>query len=126
EAPPREVADVEGQPPFPDDAAWDAEKEVLFAGSDAMGCKTKVKDSWFRASCAGKATFVAVEVEAGRRPTQTTAEIADGKLSIVTPYVEETDFVAHLTLDGAGERWMRVRWPKGKRPLQVGSVSETR
>jgi hypothetical protein len=122
-APP--LLDVEGQPPIPEDAAWDAEKEVLFKGSDALGCKTKVKDAWFRAVCQGKVTIQSVDVERGRRPTQTTAELKDGKLVIQTPYVENTDFVARIAIDG-GERFLKLRWAPGKRPYEVGQVTETR
>ena len=124
-APTEQLLDVEGQAPVPDDAAWDAEREVLFKGSDALGCKTKIKDGWFRAVCQGKVGLQSIEVERGRRPTQTTTELKDGRLMVQTPYVESTDFVARIVTDG-GERFFRLEWRPGKRPFEVGRITETR
>lgn len=122
---PKEIDDVEGQPPVPDDAAWDTEKEALVPGSDALGCKTKVKDGWFRARCGGKVTFTAVEVERERHKTQTVATVTDGKLEILTPYVENTSFRAAITYEG-GTKFFKLTWRPGKRPLEVGRFDADR
>lgn len=122
---PKEIDDVADQPPVPSDDAWKLEKQVLVSGSDALGCETKVKDQWFRASCEGKVAFTTAEVERERRKTQTRAEVTDGKLLILTPYVESTDFRVKLVFQG-GERFLKLRWPSGKRPLEVGKLTDSR
>ena len=125
EAEPKEIDDVADQPPEPSEDAWKAERQALVAGSDAIGCETKLKDQWFRARCEGKVEFASADVERERRKTQTRVEVADGKLTIVTPYVEGTDLRAKFSFKG-GERYLKLRWPKGKRPLEVAKITETR
>lgn len=122
---PKTIDDVVDQPPAPSDDAWKAEKQVLVSGSDALGCETKLKDQWFRASCEGKVAFTAAVVEREGRKTQTKVEVSDGKLSMLTPYVEKTDFRVKVTFAG-GERFFKLRWPAGKRPLEVGKFSDSR
>ncbi len=122
---PKQIDDVVDQPPAPSDDAWKTEKQVLVSGSDALGCETKLKDQWFRASCEGKVSFTAAEVEREGRKTQTKVEVSDGKLSILTPYVEKTDFRVKVTFQG-GERFFKLRWSPGKRPLEVGKFSDSR
>lgn len=120
-----ELPDVEGMPPVPSDEAWAAEKEALVTGSDALGCKTKVKDSWFSARCSGKVVFRGVAVEVGKHKTQTHAEIVDGELRVLTPFVEDTDFRARITLADGAQRLSLV-WRKGKRPLEIGRFTDAR
>jgi hypothetical protein len=107
------------------DEAWAKEKEVLVTGSDAIGCKTKVKDDWFWASCKGAVAIRTVDVLVGKHKTQTHADVVGDELRIVTPYVEGTEFLAHVGLD-AGQRYLRITWRKGKRPFEVGRITESR
>jgi hypothetical protein len=117
--------DVEGMAPIPSDEAWAAEKDIVVTGSSALGCKTRLKDRWFWLRCEGKVVFSAVEVERGKRATQTKATVEKGTVTLVTPYVEETDLRAKLTFEG-GEKFLHLRWPKGKQPFQVATVDGTR
>ncbi len=122
---PKELPDIPDHPPPPAEEAWAAEREVMASGSDALGCKTKLKDSWFYARCEGKVTFTSVDVERGRHATQTTAVVKDGTVMLLTPYVEGTDLRARLVFDG-GERFLKLRWPAGKRPYEVAKITEAR
>jgi hypothetical protein len=122
-AEPVDIPDVDGQPPFPADDIWAAEKEVLVTGSDSLGCKTKVKDSWFWARCSGKGTISSVKVESGKHKTQTRAEVVDGELRVQTPYVEGTSFRARIS-GGSTDHFMNVTWAKGKRPFEVGRITD--
>lgn len=115
----RVLDDVEGLSPPPDEATWAAEKSALVTGSDALGCVTKVSGSWFWMKCGGKVEIRGVEVEKGRRKTQTTTTFADGVATVLTPYVEETDLRVRLDVTD-GPRFLKVRWGKGKRPFEVG------
>jgi hypothetical protein len=122
----RGVPDVEGIAAAPTEEAWLAEKkEALVSGSGAIGCKTKVIEPWFWMRCEGKTKMLTLEVEKGRRATQTKASVAEGTAALLTPFVEGTDLRAKLTYEG-GERFLKLRWLKGKRPFQVGTVVETR
>jgi hypothetical protein len=121
---PAEIADIAGHPAAPDDAAWDAEKETMVGGSDALGCKTKLKDGWFRAVCEGKVKFTEVVVEKGKHATQTVAKVEDGKATLVTPYVDGTFARARFVSD-AGTRYLKLHWPGGKkRPYEVATFTE--
>lgn len=106
----------------PSDADWDAAKEVNVSGSGALGCQTKVIEPWFRMTCEGKGAFSSVEVEKGRRATQTQASVVDGKLSFLTPYVEESSARVKL-VRANGTHYLRIAWGKGKRPIQVGAIT---
>jgi hypothetical protein len=118
----RGVPDVDGITPPPTEEAWLAEKkEALVSGSGAIGCKTKVMEPWFWMRCEGKSKMLTVEVEKGRRATQTKSTVAEGTAALLTPFVEGTELRAKLTYEG-GERFLKLRWPKGKRPFQVGTV----
>lgn len=123
--PPVEIADVEGIEVRPADDAWASQKEALVKGSDAIGCKTRTIDHWFRAECSGKVTFSSVTITRGKRATQTEAKVEGGRFTLVTPYVEGTDLRAEVVSDG-GKRWFSLAWPTGKRPLEIGRFSETR
>lgn len=113
------LEDVEGLAPPPDEATLTAERSALVTGSDALGCVTKVSGPWFWMKCGGKVEIQAIEVEKGRRKTQTTTTFADGVATLLTPYVEETDLRVRLEV-ADGPRFLKVRWPKGKRPFEVG------
>jgi outer membrane protein OmpA-like peptidoglycan-associated protein len=103
EADAKGVDDVTGLAPPLDDAGWDAAKSALVTGSDALGCTTKVAPDWFFMRCGGKVEVRGIEVEKGRRHTQTKATFADGVATLLTPYVEGTDSVAlSLSLGGFG------------------------
>ncbi len=117
--------DVAGIEALPADDVWAAEREVNVSGSDALGCKTKVKDSWFWMRCEGKAAITAIEVEKGKRATQTTATVEGGVVKLTTPYVEETDLRAKLVTAG-GDRFLKLKWLKGKRPAAAGSIGDSR
>lgn len=119
------LPDVEGLPAVPADEAFDKEKEVLVTGSGALGCKTKLVDSWFWMRCEGKVQFTGIEIEKGKRQTQTKASVEGGVGKLLVPYVEETNLRAKLAYEG-GEKWLKLRWPKGKQPFQVGKVEDTR
>jgi len=119
------LPDVEGLAPAPADDVWAAEKEVLVSGSGALGCKTKLKDSWFWMVCEGKMKFTALEIEKGKRQTQTKVNVDNGAAKVLVPYVEETNMRVKLAYEG-GEQFLKLKWPKGKRPFQVGTVGETR
>jgi hypothetical protein len=121
----RGLPDVEGLAPAPAEDVWLTQKEVVVSGSDALGCKTKAMDSWFWMRCDGKVKVTGVEVEKGRRATQTKAAAEEGAAKLLTPYVEGTDFRAKIVFEG-GERFLKLRWPAGKRPYQAGTLSETR
>ncbi len=118
------LEDVEGLPAAPDEATWAAEKSALVTGSDALDCNTKVSGSWFWMKCGGKVEIRGVEVEKGRRKTQTTTTFTEGVATVLTPYVEETDLRVRIDV-ADGPRFLKVRWAKGKRPYEVGRfVSE--
>ncbi|MDI1432876.1 hypothetical protein [Polyangium sorediatum] len=119
------LPDVEGLAAAPADEALAAEKEVLVTGSGAVGCKTKIVESWFWMRCEGKVKITALDIERGRRQTQTKASAEEGVGKLLVPYVEGTDLRAKLTFEG-GEKFLKLRWPKGKRPFQVGTIGETR
>lgn len=119
------LSDVEGISAPPTDEAFANEKEVLVSGSGALGCKTKILDSWFWMRCEGKAKFTGIEIEKGKRQTQTKASVEEGVGKLLVPYVEETNLRAKLIFEG-GEKFLKLKWPKGKRPFQVGKVDETR
>ncbi len=120
------LADVEGQAAAPADEAFVAEKkEVLVTGSGAVGCKTKILESWFWMRCEGKVKITGLDIERGRRQTQTKASAEEGLGKLLVPFVEGTDLRAKITFEG-GEKFLKLRWPKGKRPFQVGTVGETR
>lgn len=115
---PIEIPDIAGHPEPPTEEQWSAEREVMASGSDALGCKTRVKDGWFRARCEGKVAFTEAAPLRGKHATQTKLDVASGALLVLTPYVEGTDFQARLTHDG-GRKVLHLRWPKGKRPYEV-------
>jgi hypothetical protein len=119
------LPDVEGLAAVPADEAFDKEKEVLVSGSGAVGCKTKILESWFWMRCEGKVKFTGMDIEKGKRQTQTKASVDAGVGKLVVPYVEETNMRVKLAYEG-GEKFLKLRWPKGKRPFQVGKVEETR
>lgn len=125
EADAKEVDDVAGLSEPPNEAGWDAAKSALVTGSDALGCTTKIAPDWFFMRCGGKVEVRGLEVEKGRRKTQTKATFADGVATLLTPYVEGTDLRLRLDLaDGA--RFLVVRWAPGKKPFEVGRFSEKR
>ena len=119
------LPDVEGLAAPPADEAFAHEKEVFVSGSGALGCKTKIIENWFWMHCEGKVKFSAIEIEKGKRQTQTKASVEDGVGKLLVPYVEETSLRAKLSYEG-GEKFFKLKWPKGKRPFQVGKVDETR
>lgn len=119
------LEDVPDLAAAPADDKWDAEKEVNVAGSGALGCKTKVIDSWFWMRCEGKVKFSAVDIEKGRRKTQTKASAEEGAAKLLVPYVEGTNLRAKLTYEG-GEKFLKLQWLHAKRPLQVGSFVDAR
>jgi len=119
------LPDVEGLAPTPADDAFAAEKEVLVTGSGAVGCKTKIVESWFWMRCEGKVKITGLDIEKGRRQTQTKSSAEEGVGKLLAPYVEGTDLRAKITYEG-GEKFLRLRWPKGKRPFQVGIIGEAR
>lgn len=119
------LPDVEGLAAAPADEAFANEKEVLVSGSGALGCKTKIVESWFWMRCEGKVKFTGIEIEKGKRQTQTKASVEEGVGKLLVPFVEETSLRAKLTFEG-GEKFFKLKWPKGKRPFQVGKVEETR
>lgn len=118
---PVDVDDVANQPPVPDAAAWDPAKEVFFPGTDALGCKSKLVDSWFRVVCDGKIAIAKATAAKGKRKTQTTVTIEDGKLTLLTPYVETTDMLVQLETAGGG-KLLKLRWAKGKQPYPIGTI----
>lgn len=119
------LPDVEGLSAAPADEAFDKVKEVVVTGSGALGCKTKILESWFWMRCEGKVKFTGIEIEKGKRQTQTNASVEGGVGKVLVPYVEETNLRAKLAYEG-GEKWLKLRWPKGKQPFQVGKVEDTR
>jgi hypothetical protein len=117
--------DLADLPAPPEAAAFEAEKDVLVKGSTAMGCATRLIGSWFWMRCTGKVEIRGIEIERGRRTTQTSAKLEDGVATLLVPYVEGTDLRVKL-VHAAGERFFFLRWPKGPRPFEVGTFGATR
>ena len=115
------IDDVANLAPPPSDADWDAAKEVTFAASSDIGCETKVVGSWFRAKCKDpKYAVTAVEFQKGHHKTQSTATVASGVGTVVTPYVEGTETWARVHFD-TRTYMMVLRWSKGPKPASAGA-----
>lgn len=121
----RLLEDLAELPPPPEVAAFEAEKDVLVKGSSAMGCATRLIGPWFWMRCTGKVEIREIEIERGRRATQTSAKLEDGVATLLVPYVEGTDLRVRLVHAG-GDRFFFLRWPKGPRPFEVGTFGATR
>ncbi len=75
--------------------------------------------------CEGKVKFSAVNIEKGRRKTQTRATAEDGAAKVLVPFVEGTNLRVNLAYEGH-EKFLKLQWLHAKRPLQVGAIVDAR
>lgn len=107
---------------LPKDDEWAAALEVTAPGSSAAGCETKALNGWFRMRCKAEGGYTSALVEQGRRATQTKVTIENGVLTLVTAYVQGTDFRMRMTRPGKTFLF-NLAWPPGTRPLEVARIT---
>ncbi|MFO0658883.1 MAG: hypothetical protein U0165_03475 [Polyangiaceae bacterium] len=106
---------------LPKDDEWARAQEVSVPGSSALGCETKAMNGWFRMICKSAEAVTGAVVEKGRKATQSKVTIENGTLTIITPYVQGTDF--KIRLRAGKDCSFLLAWPAGPRPQQVATLS---